>query len=140
VVKTKFYVETSSAIAREMFRQGFDTLSTELELCMRRGSEQEVFGGFSYSDITQPVSVFVGLLDNVTPPDVGRAIASTITDAALVELPNSSHIMFVEKEVTEKIIKRVLASVPPRLADELVSERRRFRGGCSSTNSTPDCK
>jgi len=117
VVQTKEYQDTNRAIVRELFRQGPAPLSYELKLCMRRGSQRKLFG-YSYSDIPHPVTVFVALHDKMTHPNVGRSIASSIPGANLVEFPDSSHIMFVQQEVTDKIVRAVLKSVPDWSDDE----------------------
>jgi pimeloyl-ACP methyl ester carboxylesterase len=47
--------------------------------------------GFDLHDITVPVSVWVGVLDVLVPPDHGRFIAGQIPGAQLYEVPDRGH-------------------------------------------------
>jgi pimeloyl-ACP methyl ester carboxylesterase len=46
--------------------------------------------------VTTPTLVVVGARDGFTPPDRGRAIAATIPNAELLEIPNASHTAPIE--------------------------------------------
>jgi pimeloyl-ACP methyl ester carboxylesterase len=47
--------------------------------------------------IAVPTLVVVGARDGFTPPDRGRAMAATIPDAELLEIPNASHTAPIER-------------------------------------------
>ena len=48
-------------------------------------------------DIRTPTLVIVGARDGFTPPERGRAMASTIPSAELLEIPNASHTAPIER-------------------------------------------
>lgn len=116
-IKTTMYKETNKAIARELFRQGHQSLSQELKLCMRRGKMERAFG-FEYAEIPQPCTIFVARHDKMSRPTVGKFIADSISHAKLVEFPHSSHIMFVRAEITAEIVNTLISTIPTRLADD----------------------
>ena len=66
-------------------------LATDFHACMAYAGATAAAG-----KATCPATVVIGLGDKMTPPKGGRALASALTDAHVIELANTGHSMMAE--------------------------------------------
>ena len=91
--------------AEEAFRQGPAGVANDMLLLFR------FKWGFNPEDVHTPVDLWYGDSDQMTPPDVGRGLASVLPQPRLRMVPGAGHLLYLRN--WEEILRSLVADEAP---------------------------